>query len=98
MSPRALPGHYVGRPFNRAKELDVTDTAQSPSQATPLHAARSDRSRWMALVILGVGMLMIVLDATIVNVALPSIQSDLGVSQSSLAWGVHAYPIPCRGP
>src|SRR5437764_14422610 len=97
MSPRALPGHYVGRPFNRAKELDVTDTAQSPSQAIPLQPARSDRSRWMALVVLCVGMLMIVLDATIVNVALPSIQSDLGFSQSSLAWVVNAYLITFGG-
>ena len=39
-----------------------------------------DRSRWIALVVLCVGMLMIVLDATIVNVALPSIQDDLGFS------------------
>ncbi len=44
-----------------------------------------DRQRWIALVVLCVGMLMIVLDATIVNVALPSIQDDLGFSQSSLA-------------
>ena len=45
-----------------------------------------DRSRWIALVVLCVGMLMIVLDATIVNVALPSIQDDLDFSQSNLAW------------
>src|SRR5213596_3004430 len=42
-------------------------------------------------------MLMIVLDATIVNVALPSIQSDLGFSQSSLAWVVNAYLIAFGG-
>jgi MFS family permease len=40
----------------------------------------SDRSRWIALVVVCVGMLMIVLDATVVNVALPSIQSDLHFS------------------
>jgi EmrB/QacA subfamily drug resistance transporter len=57
----------------------------------------SDRSRWMALVVLCIGMLMIVLDATIVNVALPSIQSDLGFSQSSLAWVVNAYLIAFGG-
>src|SRR3954447_24293227 len=56
-----------------------------------------DRSRWMALVVLCIGMLMIVLDATIVNVALPSIQSDLGFSQSSLAWVVNAYLIAFGG-
>src|SRR4051812_4110855 len=51
----------------------------------------------MALVVLCVGMLMIVLDATIVNVALPSIQGDLGFSQSSLAWVVNAYLITFGG-
>src|SRR5512133_370236 len=57
----------------------------------------TDRARWIALVVLCVGMLMIVLDATIVNVALPSIQSDLGFSQSSLAWVVNAYLITFGG-
>jgi MFS family permease len=57
----------------------------------------NERSRWIALVVLCVGMLMIVLDATIVNVALPSIQKDLGFSQSSLAWVVNAYPITFGG-
>ena len=57
----------------------------------------SDRSRWTALVVLCIGMLMIVLDATIVNVALPKIQSDLGFSQSSLAWVVNAYLIAFGG-
>jgi MFS family permease len=56
-----------------------------------------DRSRWIALVVLCVGMLMIVLDATIVNVALPSIQDDLGFSQSNLAWIVNAYLIAFGG-
>jgi EmrB/QacA subfamily drug resistance transporter len=56
-----------------------------------------DRSRWIALYVLCIGMLMIVLDATIVNVALPSIQSDLGFSQSSLAWVVNAYLIAFGG-
>ena len=51
-------------------------------------------SRWLALAVLCVGMLMIVLDVTIVNVALPSIQHDLGFSQSGLAWVVNAYLIP----
>ena len=51
----------------------------------------------MALVVLCVGMLMIVLDATIVNVALPSVQADLGFSQSDLAWVVNAYLIAFGG-
>jgi EmrB/QacA subfamily drug resistance transporter len=56
-----------------------------------------ERSRWIALVVLCTGMLMIVLDMTIVNVALPSIQADLGFSQSSLAWVVNAYLIAFAG-
>jgi EmrB/QacA subfamily drug resistance transporter len=55
------------------------------------------RKRWMALYVLCVGMLMIVLDATIVNVALPSIQDDLGFSQNNLAWVVNAYLIAFGG-
>jgi EmrB/QacA subfamily drug resistance transporter len=57
----------------------------------------SDRSRWIALYVLCVGMLMIVLDVTVVNVALPSIQRDLGFSQASLAWVVNAYLITFGG-
>src|SRR3954471_10458648 len=57
----------------------------------------SDRNRWAALYVLCAGMLMIVLDATIVNVALPSIQDDLGFSPSNLAWVVNAYLIAFGG-
>ena len=58
---------------------------------------RSDRRRWLALYVLCTGMLMIVLDATVVNVALPTIQTDLGFSQSNLAWVVNAYLIAFGG-
>ena len=58
---------------------------------------RSDRNRWLALYVLCGGLLMIVLDATIVNVALPSIKDDLGFSQSNLAWVVNAYLIAFGG-
>ena len=54
-------------------------------------------NRWIALYVLCAGMLMIVLDVTVVNVALPSIQDDLGFSQSSLAWVVNAYLIAFGG-
>jgi EmrB/QacA subfamily drug resistance transporter len=57
----------------------------------------TDRTRWLALYVLCAGMLMIVLDATIVNVALPSIQDSLGFSQSHLAWVINAYMIPFGG-
>jgi EmrB/QacA subfamily drug resistance transporter len=57
---------------------------------------QTDR-RWLALYVLCTGMLMIVLDATIVNVALPSIQADLGFSQSNLAWVINSYLIAFGG-
>ncbi len=62
-----------------------------------LEQQQSDRSRWVALYVLCTGMLMIVLDATVVNVALPSIQDDLDFSTSSLAWVVNAYLIAFGG-
>ena len=64
------------------------------SLSTP---STDDRGRWVALVVLCVGMLMIILDSTVVNVALPSIQRDLGFSQSNLAWVVNAYLISFGG-
>src|SRR3954452_723524 len=57
----------------------------------------TDRSRWIALYVLCGGMLMIVLDATIVNVALPSIRDDLHFDPAGLAWIVNAYLIAFGG-
>ena len=57
----------------------------------------NDRTRWYALYVLCLASLMIVLDATIVNVALPSIRKDLGFSQTSLAWVVNAYLLTYGG-
>src|SRR5437762_7244281 len=55
------------------------------------------RTRWLALIVLCLGNLMIVLDTTIVNVALPSIQTDLGFTDTSLAWVVNAYLLTFGG-
>ena len=55
------------------------------------------RGRWLALIVLCLGDLMIVLDTTIVNVALPSIRTNLGFSQTSLAWVVNAYLLTFGG-
>ena len=56
-----------------------------------------NRRRWLALMVLCLGVLMIVLDTTIVNVALPSIRSDLGFSETSLVWVVNAYMLTFGG-
>jgi EmrB/QacA subfamily drug resistance transporter len=55
------------------------------------------RNRWIALIVLCMGSLMIVLDTTIVNVALPSIRNSLGFSQTSLAWVVNSYLLTFGG-
>src|SRR6186713_3246160 len=59
--------------------------------------AMDNRRRWLALIVLCLGDLMIVLDTTIVNVALPSIREDLGFSETSLAWVVNAYLLTFGG-
>ncbi|GAB2563002.1 DHA2 family efflux MFS transporter permease subunit [Kribbella endophytica] len=71
--------------------------ATTDSLATTPAVQGSGRSRWLALYTLCAGMLMIVLDVTVVNVALPAIQDDLGFTSSSLAWVVNAYLIAFGG-
>ncbi|HEX6417556.1 MAG TPA: DHA2 family efflux MFS transporter permease subunit [Acidimicrobiales bacterium] len=63
----------------------------------PVPARAGGRSRWTALAVLCAGMLMVILDQTIVNVALPTIQDDLGFSRSGLAWVVNAYMVAFGG-
>ena len=65
--------------------------------STPAHAEGLDPRRWAALAVLAVAQFMVVLDASIVNVALPSIQTDLGFSESSLQWVVNAYTLAFGG-
>jgi EmrB/QacA subfamily drug resistance transporter len=60
-------------------------------------ATRSERRRWIALAVLCLGQLMMVLDSTIVNVALPSIQHDLSFSQGNLTWVLDGYLITFGG-
>src|SRR4051794_27386464 len=74
------------------EENEMTTT--SPQAAA---GSTSSRSRWLALYVLCLGDLMIVVDTTVVNVALPSIRNDLGFSQSSLAWVVNAYLLTFGG-
>ncbi len=66
------------------------------TDASSTQPPRTD-GRWTALLVLCAGFMMIILDSTIVNVALPSIQEDLGFSQSTLAWVVNGYLIAFGG-
>lgn len=73
-----------------AQERDSREVAKDD-------ASRSERRRWIALAVLCLGQLMMVLDATIVNVALPSIQHDLNFSQGNLTWVMNGYLITFGG-
>jgi EmrB/QacA subfamily drug resistance transporter len=78
----------------------MTAGADADVQIAPAHSrgrSNSNDRRWLALLILCLGDLMIVLDVTIVGVALPSIRADLGFSEESLAWVVNAYLITFGG-
>src|SRR5438552_14999293 len=88
MSFRASLG-LCDRHFTQGdRNVTITETS---------HPETDSRTRWYALVVLCMGTLMIVLDTTIVNVALPSIRADLGFSQTSLAWVVNAYMLTFGG-
>jgi EmrB/QacA subfamily drug resistance transporter len=70
--------------------MSTANPAVAESTLTP-------RQRWLALMVVCLGVLMIVLDVTIVNVALPSIKADLGFSETSLVWVVNAYMLTFGG-
>jgi EmrB/QacA subfamily drug resistance transporter len=90
-APTRRHPEFVGAPLSRC--VSPCD----PEIDGAAGATAADRGRWLALYVLCAGVLMIVLDTTIVNVALPTIQDDLGFSQSSLAWVVNAYLIAFGG-
>src|SRR5271170_623149 len=76
-----------------AEQTEQTTTERSDTER------KSERRRWIALGVLCMGQLMMVLDATIVNVALPSIQRDLHFTQGNLTWVIdgylHSYAVFC---
>jgi EmrB/QacA subfamily drug resistance transporter len=72
-----------------------SESSNDDSEEEPM--TLDNRTRWLALIVLCLGDLMIVLDTTIVNVALPSIREDLGFSETSLAWVVNAYLLTFGG-
>src|SRR5687768_16712478 len=86
---------YTGLKGDSSTDPTEREADMTAEQLTT--APDADSRRWLALVVLCVGMLMIVLDVTVVNVALPSIQDDLGFSLSNLAWVVNAYLISFGG-
>ena len=79
-----------GRPADAATHAGEAGTDDARSR-------RTERRRWIALAVLCLGQLMMVLDATIVNVALPSIQRDLHFSQQNLTWVINGYLITFGG-
>ncbi len=89
----------MSKTFHRGN--DAASAAVVPRSAKQrrniLTSSIDHRKRWLALIVLCLGDLMIVLDTTIVNVALPSIRADLGFSQTSLVWVVNAYMLTFGG-
>src|SRR5690606_23753058 len=77
-----------GAPTDRRDRMSATP-APAPAPASPA----APRSRWIALGVIATGMLMIILDGSIVTVAMPAIQSDLGFTPAGLSWVVNAYLI-----
>lgn len=67
-------------------------TSPTPAHAAP-HSASATRRHWLTLVVVGLAQLVVVLDATVVNIALPSAQADLGFSDSDRQWVVTAYSL-----
>src|SRR3954470_4211331 len=86
----------VRRPMSFVRPLGLSLRNRRERRKEPMTAV-DNRTRWLALYTLCIGSLMIVLDVTIVNVALPSIREDLGFSESSLAWVVNAYLLTYGG-
>ena len=95
------PGGRGARPCPRLSRPRPAASPQAASAeraaSAPEPAPRGERRRWIALAVLCLGQLMMVLDATIVNVALPSIQHDLHFTQGNLTWVMNGYLITFGG-
>ncbi|MFD8411766.1 MFS transporter [Streptomyces sp. NPDC059650] len=72
-------------------------TAATSASAAPSPAPAADSNRWKALVFIALAQLMVVLDVTIVNIALPSAQTDLGISDGNRQWVITAYALAFGG-
>ena len=92
--PKALQQAFVDFcPPHTSKQ----EAHENPAMTATLSRNPDHRKRWLALMVLCLGVLMIVLDTTIVNVALPSIRSDLQFTETSLVWVVNAYMLTFGG-
>jgi len=97
-APIVLKRADVGRAGESAPQAEATGgNAVSLAERSTSDAQVAARNRWLSLGLICICSLMMVLDATIVNVALPAIQKDLGFSQSALAWVVNAYLLTFGG-
>jgi EmrB/QacA subfamily drug resistance transporter len=76
--------------------MTVVETGPPQPAGDPVHD-RHETSRWVVLVLVCVAQFMVILDATIVNVALPSIQRDLGFSSADLQWVINSYTLTFGG-
>jgi len=102
-----LPDGSQGNPYFTFAARWVTLTAMSTNQATTSNSpptttpseagSKASDHRWIVLVLLCTAQLLVVLDATIVNIALPSIQQDLGFSDTNLQWVINAYVLTFGG-
>ena len=97
MSSKSVKGWVLAPtsgPRGQEPRVEGSPTLESKGAPAP---GREDRKRWLALLLVCAAQLMIVLDGTIVNVALPAIQSSLGFSEVSLSWVVNAYLLTFGG-
>src|SRR5690349_4670720 len=96
-APVVLKRADVGRAGESAPQAGATaGNAASFTERWPSDAQVAAQNRWLSLGLICICSVMMVLDAPIVNVALPAIQQDLGFSQSALAWVVERLPAHVR--
>lgn len=94
---------HGSRPTNGARprpevDLPMSETLRTgPTAASHADPAAPDPRRWRALVFIALAQLMVVLDGTIVNIALPSAQRDLGISDGNRQWVITAYALAFGG-
>src|SRR6202790_5224414 len=86
--------HHMSSTVSRSNPLKLTTLEASTGEDAE---RKRQRRRWIALAVLCLGQLMMVLDATIVNVALPAIQHDLHFTQGNLTWVINGYLIAFGG-